>query len=216
MGDEKITVTWDEIQKHDRPAKNFPAGFPPSEVPNPAKPAKPKRRTLLIVVCILIGLLVLGGAGAGTWLWLIKNSAGNVDERPTEATEIEQVMKQDAVCNQGAKSVADVVSRMRAIDTSTCPNDFRAAYLAHLHAWDMMADVEQGAIALKNESESAGMMVESLIRGFLGDPFGKASEVMDAQGQLQKKYKEAAEQVKMTFHRVEEIAVAHGARLPAK
>jgi phosphate uptake regulator len=80
----------------------------------------------------------------------------------------------------------------------------------------MMADVEQEAIALKNESESAGMMVESFIRAFLGDPFGMASEIINAQGELQKKFKEAAQQVKLTFHRVEEIAVAHGARLQAK
>ena len=70
-----------------------------------------------------------------------------------------------------------------------------------------MADVEQEAIAV-NDSESAGAMVESAIRGFLGDPFGKASEIMDAQGDLQKTFKEAAQQVKQTFHRVEEIAVA--------
>jgi hypothetical protein len=125
-------------------------------------------------------------------------------------------MKQDGGCNQGATSVAEVVGRMKAIDTSACPNDFRAAYLAHLHAWEMMADVEQEAIALKNESEPAGAEVESVIRGFLGDPFGKASEIMDAQGELQKKFKDAAQQVKLTFHRVEEIAVAHGAHLPAK
>ena len=206
MGEERITVTWDEIQKQDRPAKNYPSGFPPSEVPNPARP---KRRGLLILVCILVGLLILAGAGGGIWLWLI-----NADGRPTAATEIEEVMKHDATCNQGAKSVAEVVSHMRAIDTSTCPNDFRAAYLAHVHAWDMMADVEQEATALKNESESAAMMVESFIRGFIGDPFGKTTEIIDAQGQLQKKCKEAAEQVKLTFHRVEEIAVAHGARLP--
>ena len=76
MGEEKITVTWDEIQKHDRPAKNLPAGFPPSELPNPARP---KRRGLRIVVCILVSLLILGGAGAGTWFWLIRNPTGNED-----------------------------------------------------------------------------------------------------------------------------------------
>ena len=79
MGEEKITVTWDEIQKHDRPAKNFPAGFPPSELPNAARP---KRRGLLIVVCILVGLLILGGAGAGTWFWLIRTRQAMRMERP--------------------------------------------------------------------------------------------------------------------------------------
>ena len=82
MGEEKITVTWDEIQKHDRPAKNFPAGFPPSDLPNPPKP---KRRSLLILVCILVSLLILGGAGAGTWFWFIRKSRPSTAPRPLPA-----------------------------------------------------------------------------------------------------------------------------------
>lgn len=213
MSEEKITVTWDEIQKHDRPASNFPAGFPLNGLP---EPARPKRRGVFIVVCILVGLLILGGAGAGAWFWLIKTRSEAMDIKTrSEAMEIEQVLEQDARCKQGATSIAEVVGRMKAIDTSACPNDFRAAYLAHLHAWEAMADLEQEAIALKKEHESVGTMLEGFIRGLLGDPFGKAREIMDARGDLQKKIKEADKQIKLTFQRVQEIAVAHGARVPA-
>ena len=89
---------------------------------------------------------------------------------------IERVLQADKGTSQ-ATSVAEVVSRMRAIDMTDCPNDFKAAYLAHIHAWESMAIVERKAIALKNESESTGAMVEAFIRGVLLDPFGKANEI---------------------------------------
>lgn len=105
---------------------------------------------------------------------------------------------------------------MRKIDTSACPRDFRSAYLAHVHAWELMAGVEADAKAFKSKNDPADVFVESLIRSFLGDPLGKAHEIRDEHNQLQKRYKEATQQVQATFHRVEDIAVAQGAALPTK
>ena len=132
------------------------------------------------------------------------------------AAGIERVLREDKATGAGATSVAQVAERMRAIDFDGCPNDFRAAYLAHIHAWEMMAMVESQAAALKAEDESGAAMMESFIRGFLGDPFGKANESAQAENQLQRDYRTAAQQVKFTFDHVEEVAVAHGARLPRK
>ena len=57
---------------------------------------------------------------------------------------------------------------MRDIDTSGCPADFREAYLAHIHAWESMVEVEKNASALKTEANSDSTFVEALIRGMLG------------------------------------------------
>ena len=132
------------------------------------------------------------------------------------ATSIERVLAQDATTHNGAASVAAVVRNMRGIDLSGCPSDFRGAYVAHVHAWESMAEVEQAGIMLKADSESAGAFMESFIRGFLGDPFGKANEINTAHNQLQQRALTVQQQIRETFHRVEEIAVARGARLPKK
>lgn len=223
MNEEKITVTWNEIQKQEHAV--------PLVLPQDASGGAPAKKKghggILIAVCVFGCLVGLGGIGTAVWFKLIKeptsvltvpdNNGKKLDSKDKKSiAAIEQVLEADATCNQGVTSVAEVVIRMRAVDTSACPNDFRSAYLAHVHAWDMMADVEREAISLKAESESADAMIEAFIRGFLGDPFGKVNEIGEAKNQLQRSFKEAARQVKVTFHRVEEIAVAHGASLPRK
>ena len=136
--------------------------------------------------------------------------------KSASVSSIERVLAQDATTLNGATTIAAVVVNMRAIDTNGCPDDFRAAYLSHVHAWEIMADVEQEAIAYKANNESASAYAESLIRGFLGDPFGKANEVARAQNQLQGHVQAAQQQIRVSFQRVEEVAVARGANLPKK
>jgi hypothetical protein len=171
-------------------------------------------RTIQIaIVCAT----VLGG------LWIWKGSGHVVTITTADGTKIqvnvgavESVLKKDATTGTGATSVAEVVTRMRAIYTSDCPNDFRAAYLAHIQAWEAMAEVEQQASAFKSDREGAGDFVEGFVRGFLGDPLGKANEIRDAQTQLQRNYQAAREQVRQSFNQVQQIAVAYGAELPKK
>ncbi|MFO0787113.1 MAG: hypothetical protein U0573_12275 [Phycisphaerales bacterium] len=136
--------------------------------------------------------------------------------RNHDAASIERVLAADATTHSGANSVAEVVARMRSIDFEGCPTNFQAAYVAHIHAWETMAAVEQEAKSFQDDYNSGGAMVESFIRGFLGDPFGKVQEGMAAQNQLQRDYQQAAQQIRDTYYRVEEIAVARGARLPKR
>lgn len=129
-------------------------------------------------------------------------------------TSIETVLREDARAPKGAISVAGIVERMRDIDLSRCPEDFRLAYLDHIHAWESMRDVERDAIAFRNEANSDGVMVESFIRGMLGDPLGKAKEIGAAQSELQREYQAARSEIRESFGRVEDIAVQNGANLP--
>ena len=129
---------------------------------------------------------------------------------------IEHVLQRDTTTTKGVKTVADIVVRMKTIDLSGCPNDFRAAYTTHIHAWELMAEVEKEAIAYKANFESAGAFVEAFIRGAMMDPFGKAKESYAAKKELKANYQKASTQVRNTFHRVEEIAVSYGASLPKK
>lgn len=89
-----------------------------------------------------------------------------------------------AICN-ASKTMVDAVPQMRQVDTSRCPNDFRAAYLNHIQACEVLAEVEQKAHRLKSESESAGAYIEAFVRGLMADPFGKATEVRAAHNALE-------------------------------
>jgi hypothetical protein len=130
--------------------------------------------------------------------------------------EITSVLEQDRQANTGAQSVADVVRRMRAIDLNGCPDDFRVAYHKHIEAWEMMASVEANVRAFQNQNDPASVVVESFVRGFLADPFGKANELKAAQNQLQREYQDALRQVHATWDEVEDSAARHGAKLPQK
>lgn len=146
----------------------------------------------------LVLLVLLGGCGS------------------SDAPSIESVLQADSTTTTGATSVADVVNRMRAIDLSKCPKDFAAAYVAHIHAWELLADVEQQGRAYDANFNSGGAMVESFLRGFIGDPFGKTNESIAARNQLVTNYNSAQQQIKQTFQRVEELAVSHGAKMPKR
>lgn len=141
------------------------------------------------------------------------NSGPGLIGSSSERQSIERVLKADKQTENGATSVAAVVSRMRSIDFSGCPNDFKAAYLAHIHAWESLAEVETAVQSFKSNNDTGAVMAESFIRGLLGDPFGKSNEIMEAQNQLERAAQNAGQQIKSTFNRIEEIAVLHGATL---
>jgi len=139
------------------------------------------------------------------------------EERAEKAqikTSIERVLQEDARAPRGAESVAEIVSRMRDIDTSGCPDDFRLAYMNHIHAWESMRQVESDAIAFKKAANSDGVAVEAFIRGMLGDPLGEANKIEAVQTELQREYQAAHSEIKATFNRVEDIAVQNEADLP--
>ena len=129
---------------------------------------------------------------------------------------IERVLRQDTITTIDVTTAAEVVTRMRAIDLKGCPNDFKAAYLTHIHAWEGMAQLEQEAAAFQASNTTGKVMLESFIRGALGDPWGKAREIEVGQSQLKTTYQACQAEVTSTFNHVQEIAVMHGAELPKR
>ena len=154
---------------------------------------------LSVATAVFLGCVPLSGCG--------KNS---------NVTNIERVLKADTTTTTGVRSIADVATRMRTISLTGCPPDFSAAYVAHIHAWELFAEVEGDAIVFDANFNSGEAMVEAFIRGIMLDPFGKALEATAEQNRLRANYQRAQIQIRETFHRVEEIAVAHGAELPKK
>ena len=124
---------------------------------------------------------------------------------------IQNVLDQDAKVTINATNVAQVVSRMRAIDFSACPGDFREAYVAHIQVWEMLAQVEAQAKQYDANFNSSDAMFEAFIRGAMGDPYGKANESIIASNHIQQNYQQAIFQINSTYNRVEQIAVKYGA-----
>jgi outer membrane murein-binding lipoprotein Lpp len=131
------------------------------------------------------------------------------------AANIERVLKQDQGTTQKATSVATVVARKRAINLDGCPQDFTLAYIAHINAWESLLAVEEEAKAFDANFNSGEAMIEAFLRGMVFD-FGILSEARAAQDRLRANYQKALAEIRQTFHRVEEIAVKHGAKLPKK
>lgn len=222
MSDDKIRISLNDVQstrvdddlrRKATVANTASPAQPWANTPTPS-PTSPKLPLLAIfgsgLLLVLVAVVFVAIRIAGDSPQHVETTTQQVND----AANIEAVLQQDVTTNRGAQSAADVVARMRAIDLTGCPNDFRSAYVAHIHAWELMADVQREAAAHRADSESGSAMVEALIRGFMGDPFGKANEIVTAENQLQRNYQTALQQIRATFHRVEELAVTHGANLP--
>ncbi len=142
--------------------------------------------------------------------------------RASPASRIEAVLKQNhavldqmiASFSQGDQFAELSRSELRAINTDGCPNDFRAAYLAFVYAWDDLAAAKRRYLEFQGQSTAPAVIIESAIRGAFGDPFGKTAELLSDQQQLQQQHALAGQRVETAWHRVEEIAILHGARLP--
>ena len=59
-------------------------------------------------------------------------------------------------------------------------------------------------------------MVESMVRGFLGDPFGKTNEGFAEQNRLQAAYQQLNSEIQRSYQQVELVARKHGVPLPPK
>ncbi len=167
---------------------------------------------------ILVITLVSLGLASTILLGCRKTSTAPKTTRSKSANghreEMERVLKEDQLAALNPSSVAKVVLKMRAIETSACPQDFRLAYLKHIHAWESLAAVEEEAKRFNQNYNSSGAMVESFIRGLYFDVFGKTQEAIAAHKQLQQNYSKAIDEVRFTYHEVEKIAVGYGAELP--
>ncbi len=155
------------------------------------------------------GWIVLLLVGAAVWFFFIQPNR----QKDAHKDAVQQVLRADSRSTTNVSSVSAVVIRMRRIDLSKCPNDFKAAYMEHIHAWELLADVERDAIAFDRDFNSGGAMFEAFVRGLMLDPFGKAREATAEQNRLKANYQMATTEIRETFQRVERSGTTYGAQL---
>ena len=127
---------------------------------------------------------------------------------------IERVLLADQQTSSQVKHYTGVIPYMRGIDLTDCPAEFKAAFLAHIHAWEDAIAVLQEAEEFASQTNQNQIFWESFVRGFFGDVVTVPNQVLQQNQDLQDRYEKAHQEVGTTYRRVEEIAVAHGATLP--
>jgi len=123
-----------------------------------------------------------------------------------EAKLIENVLEQDSktqlnLPENEREAIQVVVIRMRAIDTSGCPGEFRAAYERHIHAWEGMRD--------QVLSEPDGFLEGALIgflNGLSGDFTGGTADMAQARNYW-------TAQIRDTWNEVRALAMQYGANI---
>ena len=127
---------------------------------------------------------------------------------------IERVLLADQQTSSQVQHSSGVIPYMRGIDLTDCPVEFKAAFLAHIHAWEEAIAVLQEAEEFASQTNQNQIFWESFVRGFFGDVVTVPNQVLQQNQDLQSRYEKAHQEVGTTYRRVEEIAVAYGATLP--
>ena len=158
--------------------------------------------TALATVRLKMAVIALAGISALWLLWPAGQTSRGV---------IEHALRQEAAARSATTgSTVDIVTTLRAIDTSKCPEDFRVAFLRYIHAWESGAVVGQRNAEFHAQASSPIVMAESIVRGYFGDPFGKAMEINAGATSLQQQIAAAHEEIRIAYQKVEEVAVKHG------
>gem|GEM_PF-3056837 len=202
------------------PPPPFVAAPPPHTSPTPSRGSNAFKYAALacggviaLMLCVIVIVLitrdgspvVAGDSGA--------SSAARQQARMRSA--IESVMATDnqmfdrmnSSVSSGtppAQAIASYAARLKSIDMSQCPPEFREAYLRHANAWQGLG------MQIDKEPQS---FIESVLYGFLN---GLRGEFDGGLGRLQREHDSRFEAVVTTWGEVEAIAVRYGARLQSQ
>ena len=144
---------------------------------------------------------------------LSSNSGEPLSKAEISKAAIEKVLKQDSFTSFNQESINSIIRNMRQINLADCPNDFSAAYIEHIHAWGEVVTYEEEVELAKGRMNSYSVLAESFVRGLTFDAT-VVSEANDEIEELQKKGVAISARIRRSFETVQDIAIAHGAKLP--
>ena len=198
MSDDKIKVTWNDIEKKSN--SNTMA-----TLENPASRenvSKRHRNTTWTFIGIFAGL-ILG-------VVIISTVAKSDYKRPIEAVlNANKNLTKNLDTQSVTEKVNIIVERMRSINLSDCPEDFQDAYLRHIEAWSKAIPLIEAAEEM-NGSEN---LLKNIIIGFVGGYTGQFHLVADkimsdinTCNDLKAAVQLVDAEIKNTFHEVLRIA----------
>ena len=202
MGEDKITVTWDEIQTQQVPPADQ---LPPGTGETAARAGTLRKRRRLFLVLTVLGVLVVGAGAAGLWFMLWQ-------ERPDHAASIKKVLDLDWQAQQEcfgqrgnwddlvdpANGARQYAAALRQIGLAECPNDFVDAYVRHIQAWEKLV------LELNDKAGIRGI-IRSFVSGLIGD--------ISAGTRMDEDVERCRREVLDSWHQVENIARKYGVNL---
>lgn len=127
---------------------------------------------------------------------------------------VQSVLDADAAVS--FKSEPDVqAQKMREIDTSACPGDFRRAYELHIQAWENKGRIAQAWARLNSEDNINGTFAASMFAGIFGTNDTPIKDHLAAERELKRLAAIAGQNINDTFDEVKAISVGYGATLPS-
>lgn len=176
---------------------------PSALAPARADGGRTSRRVLACGAGIVLAL------AAGLLVWFLVPGSSRM-----EVEAMERVLLADAAAMQRASTIAEAASRIRGVGLEGCPRDFREAHVRLMHDYESLLGIEAEIRALEVHANSGDVILESFVRGLMGDPFGTALELSAAEQELQNRWRSAVQSAWESWQQLESIAASRGAGLP--
>ena len=125
-------------------------------------------------------------------------------------TAIEKALHQDALT--GKDATPGHIAAMRQVDISDCPQEFRVAYMNHIHAWDEASAVAQAKAKLANEEDAAAFA--GALASLFNSDATPWSDHLHTEQEAEHLTAVAGQDIASTWQEIENLAGKYGARLP--
>lgn len=127
---------------------------------------------------------------------------------------VQEVINADAAIPSGLPA-ASVASQMMAIDTTSCPPDFREAFLAHTQAWENAGRISASLEQLNSDENTGRTLGAQFFASLFETGDTPYRDHADADRRLRQARTAASEEIRATYDAVERVSVRYGAVLPA-
>lgn len=164
-----------------------------------------KKYTLVFIIAVVI--LVAGGL-------LIAHNINKARYKQAIETVLEQDKKAARGVERSASTLWVIPQRMRNIDLSECPEDFRTAYRKHIEAWDKTVPLCRRIEDFSGWGNKLKAFLAGLAAGLTGRHELVASNFLENLSEnesIKQEARKIEDEIKTTWITVVEVANSYGA-----
>ncbi len=131
----------------------------------------------------------------------------NIIQRAIYKSAIQKALHEDSLTGQDP--TAGHAEAMRRVDLSGCPQDFRDAYLKHVHAWDEKVAVHQAKAEL--DDQAGADLTMGVLAGLFGSDATPIGDHVQKEQELDRLDDVADNDIEITWRNVQDVALQYGA-----